>query len=57
MRLGIDLGLVDEVDCTTLDRLLPAMMPANLISENQAACSTPASRDVYRAKRIREALA
>lgn len=57
VRLGIDLGLVDEVDCTTLDRLLPAMMPANLISENQAACSTPASRDVYRAKRIREALA
>jgi len=56
VRLGIALGLVENMDYQTLDTLLIEMMPYNLTYSEQATDTTERARDLLRAKRVRETL-
>ena len=56
VRLGIALGLVENMEYQTLDTLLIEMMPYNLTYSEQDTDTTERARDLLRAKRVRETL-
>lgn len=57
LRLGIAIGIIKNIEYTTLDRLLVEMMPATLSLGEKKPPQTEGERDCLRAHRIREALA
>ncbi|MBO5305310.1 MAG: ATP--guanido phosphotransferase, partial [Clostridia bacterium] len=56
VRLGIALGLVTSLNYQALDTLLVEMMPYNLAYNDKAADMSEQTRDLLRAKRVKEAL-
>lgn len=58
VRLGVSLGLVEDVTLETLDKLLYAAMPANILlrGSNTAAAKNPVLRDKLRARIVRGSL-
>ena len=53
VRLGIDLGIIKDVDYKTLGQLFIEVMPATLALSEKEAPKTEKDRDVLRAKRIK----
>lgn len=57
VRLGVAMGIVDEVDYSTLDKMLILTMPATLVCAGESELATSSEkRDVARAKMIRTML-
>ena len=56
VMLGIDLGIITEIDRKTLGRLFIEVMPATLILSEKEPPKSRKERDLLRAKRIKEAI-
>ena len=55
VRLGISLGVIDNISYDTINALLIEAQPATLM-ENAGKTMQPQERDVLRAKLVQEAL-
>ncbi len=56
VRLGISLGLIENIAISDLDRLLKEVMPATLMLNYGDTAKSETERDILRAKRIKESL-
>lgn len=56
IRLGIGMGIIDDIKYEQLDRLLTDTLPANLIIKNSGKHMNETERDIARAEYIKSAL-
>ena len=56
VRLGVALGVIDDVDYATLSRILVETLPATLMLEGATHPKNDTERDILRAEKIKAVL-